>query len=195
MKGFIIMRNIKRAISYFTFCLTVLLSIILVSCGEKNMQIKLSPNEKSIFELTSVVYSIDELNNISQFEGTMKRLNEKYPIECVRETNSGYTITYRGENSFLLIEYDDRNSHLEKVYSKIYSYSFDKSFYDKIDLGSSFDNIKSIDPNGDYDFINMRGYLGSDPPLKSFHVTSDGFLVCFTYDSNLLVVEKNFSFI
>lgn len=176
------MRKLK-----YLIIITMILSAF-CSCSKNKEVIKmdLSPNNKSLIELSTTTYNIQELKNIISFSGTIQELSNKYPIECIRKTQVGYRVSYYGESNFASIIFDNSG---KKLIEKIYKESSDKTYFDSLSTGNSIEDVKKIDPNGDYSFL----YTGrNDVPKQSIHYTSDGYLITINYNENNLIsnIEK-----
>ena len=85
-----------RLIKHFSLISAMLMLLIFCSCskGGRNLKIKISPADKSIVDLVSKTYDETQLLKIAKFEGSINEINTKYPIECLRENNSVYRVSY-----------------------------------------------------------------------------------------------------
>ena len=66
--------------------------------------------------------------------------------------------------------------------------NFCKSDFDKLVKGQSLDEVRAIDPNGEYLFL----YTGrNDAPKVSSHYTKDGYLITIEYDVSNVITSIN----
>lgn len=138
--------------------------------------IELSPNDKSLEELSTKIYNESELQDIAILEDSMQELNKKYPVECVRGTLAGYRVSYVGETDLAVIIFDTSG---QKIMGSIYKISKSKENFENLSKGISLESVQKIDPNGNYSFL----YTGrNDTPKQSVHYTSDGYLITIDYD-------------
>ncbi len=166
-----------RIIKYF-FVITIFLCLF-NSCtkGENELSIKLSRQDISLIELSSNIYSDDQLTNIMQFSGSMSELNTKYPFECVRKLDEGYRVAYLGDSSILIVILDESGN---KILGNIHSVSKPKSDFNILSKGQLLESVQDFDPEGDYLFL----YTGrSDVPKISTHYTNDGYIITIEYDN------------
>lgn len=167
-------------ITKFIFVI-VILTMLLSACnkGEEMKNINMSNLDANVKELITIEYNDEEINRINEYECTMFELNEIYPIECIRETENGYRVTYWGEKCILELFFDKNGS---KINGKICIALKSKYDFEKLVVGKSLQDVRILDPKGDYLFL----YTGrNDIPKVSTHYTKDGYLIKITYD------EKN----
>lgn len=165
----------------------VMLFILLCSCtkGEIDLKVKISLPDKNLIDLVSITYSDQELLDIVQFNGTIKDFNEKYPVECVRKIHDIYRIAYLGKSNIVIIAFDNYG---KKIFGNIYQISQEKSDFSNLVIGQSLDDVKKIDPNGEYLFL----YTGrNDTPRVSSHYTNDGYLITIEYDNLNMILSIN----
>ena len=66
--------------------LIAMAALLFLSCScAKGGKIEISPSDKSLVDLASTTYDTQVLSNIIGFNGSMRELNDKYPIECLRK--------------------------------------------------------------------------------------------------------------
>ena len=158
--------------------LLILGVISIVGCS--NMKIKVSDENKNITELLTNMYSNDVLDLISNSDDD---LNKTYPIQCIRKNEYGYMAVYRSSDSILLIYFSDKG---EKTLGKKYPAEKSITDFENIYIGKTLDDVMVFDVSGDYSFL----YTGRvDFPRKSYHITSDGYVIQITYDDNNTVVN------
>lgn len=175
---------------YFKIVLLVsLLLLLLISIiGCSNMKIKISDENKNITELLTDVYSNDVLDLINNSDDDLNKLSKTYPIQCIRKNEYGYMAVYRSSDSILLICFSNKG---ERTFGKKYSAEKSITDFKNIYIGKTLDDVMDFDVSGDYSFL----YTGRvDFPRKSYHITSDGYVIQITYDDNNTVVniEKQF---
>lgn len=167
--------------------LFLFLIVLLCACSQENeINIKCSPNNFNILELTTRIYSLEELTTIANLDGDIYEFESIYPIECIRNINSIFRVAYRGERNIAIIYFDETG---KKTLGRIYSISCPKSSFDNI-MGLSLNEIMELDSLGDYLFL----YTGRYEPT-SFHYTSDGYLISVTYSDSHTVIDVQVNFI
>ena len=168
------------------FFLTVML-LMICSCtkGGSDLNIEISPPDKSLVDLASKTYDETELLELMKFDGLLNELNVKYPIECLREDNGMYRVSYLGDESVVIFLFDGSGN---KLFGRTYSTQLLKSDFDKLLKGQSLDEVRAIDPNGEYLFL----YTGrNDTPKESLHYTKDGYLITIQYDASCSIISIN----
>ena len=148
--------------------------------GGNSLIIEISPSDKSLIELATETYDETQLMNIVSFDGSMNDLNAKYPIECLRYRNGMYYAAYLGNGSIAILTFD---RSYNKVFDRIYGASLSKTDFDKSAKGMSLDEVRSIDPYGDYIFL----YVERNDIKQSAHCTNDGYYytIEYVYDESL----------
>lgn len=150
---------------------------------ERNFYVETSRANDNVNKLIKKIYSDSELEKINLLKLSYLELDNLYPIECVRYINNiEYSVTYKSENKYLIIKF---NKNGEKKYSNIYISSYEKSDFSFINIGESFFNIKEFDDNGYYYFWNSGN---TETEYKSWHYTTDGYIIILTYDEHLDVI-------
>ena len=171
---------------FFLIFLTVML-LMICSCtkGGSDLNIEISPPDKSLVDLASKTYDETELLELMKFDGLLNELNVKYPIECLREDNGMYRVSYLGDESVVIFLFDGSGN---KLFGRTYSTQLLKSDFDKLLKGQSLDEVRAIDPNGEYLFL----YTGrNDTPKESLHYTKDGYLITIQYDASCSIISIN----
>ena len=170
-----------------TLIAIIVLLFMICSCakGGSNLKIEISPPDKSLINLASKVYDEQQLLELAKFHGLLNELNAKYPIECLREDSGTYRASYLGDESIAVILFDDSGT---KLLGNIYSVQLSKSDFDGLTKGQSIEEVKTIDPNGEYLFL----YTGrNDTPKVSSHYTKDGYLITIEYDDFNTIISIN----
>ncbi len=149
------------------------------------MKIEISPSDKSLVDSASQIYDEPQLMELAKFNGSMNELNTKHPIECLREDNGMYRASYLGDGSIaVLLFYYSGN----RILGNIYSTQLLKSDFDRLVKGQLLDEVRAIDPNGEYLFL----YTGrNDTPKVSSHYTKDGYLITIEYDALNTIISIN----
>ena len=143
-----------------------------------------SPDDKTVFDLSTRVYDEGQLHKIENFKGPIEKLDEEYPVECIRALQDGtYRVSYLGEESVVSVWLD---KYGDTDYAKIFSVKLSKSDFDGLSRGASFDEVRELDPDGDYSFIYSNTYV---PQNISYHYTKDGYLITITYDDALTITD------
>lgn len=176
----------RSAKFYFPIFITVML-LVICSCtkGRSDLNIEISPPDKSLVDLASKIYEKTELLELMNFSGSLNELNIQYPIECLREDNGMYRVSYLGDESVVIFLFDGSGN---KLFGCAYSTQLLKSDFDKLLKGQSLDRVRAIDPNGEYLFL----YTGrNDTPKVSSHYTKDGYWVTIEYDDSNVITSIN----
>ena len=170
---------------FLIFMIVILLMICSCSKERSDLNIEISPSDKSVVDLASRIYDETELLELTKFNGSLKELNAKYPIACLREDNGIYRAAYLGEGSIGIFLFDGSGNRLS---AKTYTTQRFKSDFDGLAKGQSLDEVRAIDPNGEYLFL----YTGrNDIPRVSSHYTKDGYCITIAYDDSNVITGIN----
>ncbi|MBR3895164.1 MAG: hypothetical protein IKJ35_08475 [Clostridia bacterium] len=143
---------------------------------------KTPATDEMLMDLVSKIYNESELLEIVNFDGSIKGLNTKYPIECMRTIADIYRVSYLGSDRVAVIVFDDSGS---KMWGRIYPLTLSKDAFDNVVEGQSLETVMKIDPNGEYLFL----YTGrNDFPRTSAHYTKDGYLITIEYDDSNTII-------
>lgn len=157
--------------------------------GKKYIKNILSPPDISIMDLAACIYYDSVLSEIAQFEGPMAELNTKHPIECIREVNDFYRISYLGDSKIAVLIFDKSGN---KLMGGIHNLHLLRDDFEGLREGQSLNEVKSIDPDGEYLFL----YTGrNDAPRVSSHYTQDGYLITIEYDDTNVIIGINIELI
>ena len=172
-----------RYFKYLILITTILALISSCSRGEYNLKFTISTPEKTIIDLTSTIYTETQLQDIIELDVDLNEYHDVYPIECVRETVQGYRVSYLGESSFAIINFDEYG---KKLYANIYTFSLNRSCFGDLANGDALSSVREFDPNGIYTFL----FTGrNDVPKVSYHYTKDGYLLRIEYDSSHNIIQ------
>lgn len=123
----------------------------------------------------------------------IQQLNANFPIECIRkeELDDGelrYAVYYRSTSWLLELEFLEDGSF---VHAEFYDVR-NKSEFDNICVGDRFEDVKSIDPGGNYTYYHNYYYLVvSPPPRTSSHYLAEGYMLEIKYYSAVATLEPN----
>ena len=176
-----------RLIKSFALISITILLFLLCSCakGGSYLKIEISPSDKSLIDLASKIYDEAQLLELAKFNGSIDELNAQYPIECLREDNGMYRVSYLGDGSIAIFLFDGSGN---RFFGSTYSTQLLKSDFDGLVKGQSLDEVRAIDPNGEYLFL----YTGrNDTPKVSSHYTKDGYLITIEYDVSNVIISIN----
>ena len=190
--------------------LGIMLFFVLCSCakGENVLPVKLSPSNKSWVDLVSTIYDESQLTEIEEFQGkTIQDFHSNWPIEYIRveeynydnlegsyleeygireddirENEYGYRVVYRGADCVCVIRFDKEGNH-RPVLNDIYKTEVTRSDFGKLTEENFLNDVRAIDPNGDYLFLHTGRLL----PRESHHFTTDGYLITIQYDDRLAI--------
>ncbi|MCR4651872.1 MAG: hypothetical protein K5662_08990 [Lachnospiraceae bacterium] len=140
----------------------------------------------NILKIVTKRYTDEQLKTIVGFSGNLSELNDIYPIECIRvsdgEVEGKYKVTYIGEQCYAFLWFDEN----QEVFNReLYNKSPELRVFEHLGTDLSFDDIKKIDPNGNY----VLFCLGVSDFKTSYHCTEDGYLVTINYDDNYKIVD------
>lgn len=176
-----------RLTKYYSLISIIVMLLVMCSCtkGGSDLNIEISSPDKSLVDLASKIYDETELLELTKFNGSLNELNIKYPIECMREDNGMYRVSYLGDGSIAIFLFDGLGN---RVLGSTYSTQLLKSDFDGLEKGRSLDEVRAIDPNGEYLFL----YTGrNDTPKVSSHYTKDGYLITIEYDVSNVIISMN----
>ena len=144
-----------RFMKSFSLIIMITWLFLLCSCatGGNSLKIETSPSDKSLIVLVSKIYDEQQLLEIAKFNGSMNDLNAQYPVECLRENNNIYRASYLGEGSIAVLLFDNSGN---RISGKIYSTLLLKSDFDKLSKGELLEEVRTIDPGGEYLFLARR---------------------------------------
>jgi hypothetical protein len=171
--------------------LPLLLICLLCSCmkGENDLKLEISPENKSINELATQVYSDSQLTSIARFEGNIDELGQVYSIDCLRRTQNGYRASFLGYYSVAIVFFDNDGY---KITSNVYKISLMSYDFESLNSTKTLDDVKKIDPNGEFLFL----YTGrNDVPKISTHYTKDGYIILIEYEDNNQIVDITYELI
>lgn len=178
-----------KYIKYFSLFIVLLCVLSACGKGESDLKEKKCSPDKNISELVSKRYSDSQLLTITQLNATMEKLNEQYPIECLRKVGNTYRASYLGSDSVAVILFDSREN---KILGRVYSLYLTKADYNWLAIGQSLESVQKTDPHGEYLFL----YTGSDnAPKISTHYTKDGYLIAVEYDEGNTIISVTTSLI
>ena len=136
-----------------------------------NTEIPVSSAYKKTNDLITHYYTAEEIEEMMQFSGNIVELNEKYPIECVRQGyNNYYYVRYCGEDCVVTFAFDENGNNEDVWKQKV---SLPKSAFDELHVGNYGTEVWAIDPKGGY----RSGFSFSE------HYTADGYYIYLTYEN------------
>ena len=176
-----------RLTKYYSLISIIVMLLVMCSCtkGGSDLNIEISPPDKSLVDLASKIYDETELLGLTKFNGSLNEFNIKYPIECLREDNGMYRVSYLGDGIIAIFLFDGSGN---RVLGSTYNTQLLKSDFDGLVKGRSLDEVRAIDPNGEYLFL----YTGrNDTPKVSSQYTKDGYLITIEYDVSNVIISMN----
>ena len=170
--------------------LIIIIMIIALLCflyacvtGGNNLKIKISPSDESLIKLSSKIYEDSKLLEIANFNGPLSKIDIEYPIECIRKNGEYYRVSYLGSEKVAVLVFDNSGN---KLSGSVYSIQKSESDFRGLDKGQSLQDVKTIDPHGEYLFL----YTGrNDTPKISYHYTRDGYLISIEYDDSNTIIN------
>ena len=132
-----------KSIKYYSLISIIVMLLVMCSCtkGGSDLNIEISPPDKSLVDLASKIYDETELLELTKFNGSLNELNIKYPIECLREDNGIYRVSYLGDGSIAIFLFDGSGN---RVLGSTYSTQLLKSDFDGLVKGRSLDEVRAV---------------------------------------------------
>lgn len=167
-------------------CAVIALSVCLAGCDQRepNFPVALSDTTRSALELCAQGYKDSELEKIyyEMCDGMkVKQLNDDYEIHCLRKTDDGYTVIYKGNTRVLVLRFDNEGQwqQADKLHS-LYRVTDTRGKFDKLQKGDSVTKVQTADPTCYFPFL-------VDPEsadLETDHYTGDGYHTHILYDTD-----------
>lgn len=181
------MKKIVRKPILILLCAVIALSACLVGCTSNvpNFSVPLSDATRSALELCTTARKDSDLTEIYRFMTddniNAKKLNEKYEIQCLRKTDDGYSVIYKGNTRLLVLRFNDKGEwqKTDKLQS-LYRVTDTRGKFDGLQTGDSVTKVQTADPTCFFPFL-------ADPAstdLRSDHYTDDGYHTIVLYDEN-----------
>lgn len=175
------MNKAKIVISVLLF-FTLLLSLAGCTKEPTEMDISFSPSSQTIWDLSTKVYTDAELESIASFLGTYDKLDEAFPVECVRQSaNPTGRVAYLGNQKVVVIPFVNDGTLLS---GHIFTMESELETFLTLRIGDNLTSVRAVDPQGNYPFL----YTGVDAPKISTHCTTDGYYISITYDDAHTIV-------
>lgn len=175
-------------IKKFLFLIAIIVLVFLLCTGDNggnNLEIKTSPPNNNLIDLVSKIYDESQLSELVNIDGSMNELHGKYSIECLRSDKGIYRASYLGDGYVAVVLFDESGN---KLIGKVYKTQLLKSDFCELEKGKSVEDVRKLDPNGDYVFL----YTGRDDmPKASSHYTKDGYLITIEYDTFNKIISIN----
>ena len=182
MKNTLYQRIIVQQILILT--IVILLSSIISSCAKGEKEMTISPLDKSLPMLVTTHYDNNQLKKIANQTDSISTLNEIFPIECIRKDGNLYRVSYLGYEMVAVLAFDANG---KMIMGSTYVTNTLKEDFEKVSIGDSLDDVREIDPCGEYLFL----FTGrNDSPKLSSHYTKDGYLIIIEYDDNNIIINK-----
>ncbi len=180
------MKKVSKTIGLFLIVFFCMFQLIACNNGSKieidMLEIVVSPEDKTIIDLATSVYSEDELLSILNRNYNLEELRQCYKIDCIRKQGEIYRVAFLGNDCYLVIYYDSLGNN---IFSSIYQMTVINDNLDNLSLGQKLADVQVLDPNGIYLFL----YTGrNDIPRESQHYTNDGYYYSITYDFNNTII-------
>ena len=175
------MKKMKIVVSALLL-LTLLFSLVGCVKEPKKMDISFSPAHQTIWELSTKEYTDSELESIASFRGTYDKLDEAFPVACVRQSaNQMGRVAYLGKQKVVVIPFENDGTLL---LGHIFTTESELETFLTLRMGDNLTSVRAMDPQGNYPFL----YTGTDNPKISTHCTTDGYYISITYDDAHTIV-------
>ena len=149
---------------------------------EERITVEITPSDANIMEIATEIYDADILQKIANYRGNLTELQATYPVECLRMYGNLYRVSYRGEESVVVLLFSASGKCL---FGQVYPAVTRKSDFNGL-IAKTIAEVQVMDPAGIYPFL----YTGrNDTPRMSSHATKDGYWITVEYDTNLVVVR------
>ena len=153
-------------------------------CASQNKGVNMNIEQnRSIKDIIKHVYTDEELEAILQFKGPLSELNSKYPVECLRETETMKYAIYCSNNDIVFVYFDLSGN--QKGRSSRFSMQHYSDEFQNLQVGDTIDDVLKLDPDGSYLFL----YTGVQLPHGSTHCTKDGYFVFIEYDEHNIITS------
>lgn len=171
--------------------LIIIFIFMMFGCSaHNNAVVPCSDENLTCLELVTETTPTSELIGIIGGKETIESVNERAPILCLRKRGASYYAVYKVSDSEWDLVYFDSERIFEGVSIIRISDGVTKKDFDGIGSGSNINDVKAIDPHGNYDFMfaSWSGY-----PRYSYHYTEDGYKIVIHYNAeyNIIDIDKN----
>lgn len=133
---------------------------------------------------STIYYTNEQLQEIADYDGTREEIMDQYDGGCFSQGAIQNILTYTNEDCSSVLALFLRKSG-QKEFGIIFNPLHPKATYEALEVGTSKDTIKKLDPTG--------GYQDNLPSGKSYsyHFTTDGFYISIEYDNNGLLCNMD----
>ena len=176
--------------------LCIALSACLCACNNnipKNFPVAVSVSDRSALELCTTLYKDSELEEIYAFmcEGNdVKKLNDSYPIECLRQDEEEYRVLYGGNKRLLVLRFDAEGSWIkDDKLTCIYRVVDTRGKFDKLSVGDPVTKVQSSDPTCYFPFLVDK----TSDRLVTYHYTEDGYCTKIQYDADFNISDISYT--
>ena len=166
-------------------CLSVAVVLVLYVCQSmQKPKFTVSPVEMNIHELTTCVYSDEELEELVELCNdkriSLDELNKNYPIECARDLSNQYSedyaVYYCGTGRYVGVMIHAEENTWYITNAGLIDASYDLAYYEsRLVVGMPLFAVEKLDPNGSYPFHH------AGTTMSSVHITTDGYRIVVTY--------------
>lgn len=152
-------------------------------CNEKRTCPKLTDSNISCMDIVKNIVPYDRLAGALYNKFALKAFNRRIPVECLKKTNDKYYTVIKTEEGWVIVFFDSKQ---KLMYSQDVSISANtnKEKMNTLKEGMLLDEVKSIDPDGDYSFTHSNWL---DFTQMSYHYLPDGNTYVISYDDDFCI--------
>ena len=175
-------------------CAVAAASVLLTGCDEKpaNFPVELSDTTRSAIELNTGGFRDGDLEAIYRFMldgATVRQLNDKYEIDCLRKTDDGYQVLYWGTKKILALDFDSEGKWLEADrFHSLYRLIGSRLKLDQLKEGDNVLKVQQADPTAFFPFLADR----DSDDLKTDHYSEDGYHTRILYDGDFNIKSVSY---
>lgn len=188
------MKTILKNSMLLLLCAVLALSTLLTGCNanEPHFPVPLSDMTRSALELNTDGYTDAQLSEIYRFmcdDGTVKSLNDKYAIRCLRKDDDGCRVIYWGQKKVLVLRFDNNGEWIQtdKLHS-LYRLVGSRANFDQLSVGDPVIKVQQADYACFFPFLADK----SSEELETNHYTEDGYHVTVLYDADFNITSVTY---
>ena len=162
-----------------------ILVILIGFCGCGNETLfYIKENEDKVFPPENVIiYSYEQLEQIVALDYSKEALQSQYPTTFEYQKGLEYQALYFSDEAVAVIRFYEGEYRSGKIYGSKNS----KDEFACLSVGTSFSEVRALDPDGDYWFL----YTGrGDLKKVSYHYTNDWHVVAIAYNETTGCVSE-----
>lgn len=185
------MKRMIRKQLLLLLCAVIALSACLVGCqnNEPNFPVPLSDTSVSALKLNTIVRKDADMDKIYQMMvdgATVKKLNDKYEIKCLRKDEDGYRVIYYGTKTVLALRFDtDGNWIKTDRLHTFYTLADSSGKLTRLKEGDDVSEVQKADPSCYIPFLVDK----TSDDLETRHYAADGYYTRILYDKDFKITS------